>query len=272
MARIALLFAFLLIGATPSPRHHHHAYKAKTVAKEQHASPSPIATPSYQSGSNAAATESRHYTYNYNYPALKSESPPVWFQVLTTIILLMFTCGLWVTSIWQWRAIKEQADLARTALIDLETPRVSISKITAFVRQSDETPYPRPWFSFGFRNDGRSVAELTSVCGIARILSNLPFPVDYSGGTVDKSGFFISPGSDTDEVKWRAVCTENIRGPEGFQPILNETASLVVFGYVRYLDVFGQKWISGFAWRWNPRDGGVYLAGGSNYNYAKKDE
>jgi cytochrome c-type biogenesis protein CcmH/NrfG len=113
VVRIIAFLCLLLIAATPSPRHHHQTHEAKDAAQEEHPAASPISTQSYQSSPNPTPAETGSYTYYNNYPATKSESPPVWFQVLTTIALIFFTGALWVTSIWQWRAIKTQAEASK---------------------------------------------------------------------------------------------------------------------------------------------------------------
>jgi hypothetical protein len=168
-------------------------------------------------------------------------------------------------------AIRDQAEIARKALTFLETPRISIGKLSSFVRQPDSRPYPRPQFRFSLKNDGRSVAELTSVCPIARVVTDPSIPVNYDGGLIDTSQVAIGPNSDTGEMQWRAIVMQEVNEAE-FAKVLAETAHIVLFGYVKYVDVFGQKWISGFGWRWHPKDGVMYLIGGRNYNYARKDE
>jgi hypothetical protein len=38
-------------------------------------------------------------------------NPPIWFQIAATVVLLVFTLGLWWTSARQWRAIARQVEL-----------------------------------------------------------------------------------------------------------------------------------------------------------------
>jgi hypothetical protein len=95
--------------------------------------------------------------------------------------------------------------------------------------------------------------------------------VNYDGGLIDTAQVSIGPNSDTGEMQWRAIVMHEI-GEEEFAAVLKESAHVILFGYAKYIDVFGQKWISGFGWRWHPRDGGMYLIGGRSYNYARKDE
>jgi hypothetical protein len=276
MARVVALLCLLLVAATPTPlpSHHPQTQKTKTADDKNHASSSPISTPSNHRRPIPTPTETRNYTYNYYYPTSPSESSPVWFQEATTFVLIIFTGGLWWTSIQQWRAIEKQARIASIALTELETPRVSIGKIDINVLSSDSPPalHRNPWFRFNFRNDGRSVAEVTSVCSMVRLWTAPKLPVDYSGVIPDTSAFFIGANSDTGEIKWGASCPLAFNSPEDFIPILEETTYIVLFGYIRYLDVFKNKWISGFAWRWYPRGNSMTLIGGREYNYTRKDD
>jgi len=93
-----LTLALLFVASSPSP------VKAEVrhgTEDHHHASGSVVPTPQNQRSPVATPAEARAYTYNYYYPE-KSDVPPVSFQIVTTVLLLIFTGGLWVTSIWQW--------------------------------------------------------------------------------------------------------------------------------------------------------------------------
>ena len=117
MACVIALVSLLLIVATPSP-HHHQTHKENAAAKQEHSKSIPVSTLSNKFSPKPTPTETRNYSYSYYYPTSKSESPPVWFQELTAFVLLVFTGGLWWTSVRQWRAIKEQARIANDTLIE----------------------------------------------------------------------------------------------------------------------------------------------------------
>ena len=59
--------------------------------------------------------------------------------------------------------------------------------------------------------------------------------------------------------------------PKEFASVVEQTSHIIMAGYVKYVDVFEQKWISGFCFRWHPLDGGMYLTGGRKHNYARQD-
>jgi hypothetical protein len=106
IALLAMLALFLVL-SLPDPgktevRH--------STQRHHHASGSPVSTPQNQPSPVSTPAETRSYTYNYYYPEKPTVSI-VWFQTITTVLLLLFTGGLWITSIWQWRAIERQATL-----------------------------------------------------------------------------------------------------------------------------------------------------------------
>lgn len=69
----------------------------------------------------------------------------------------------------------------------------------------------------------------------------LPMPPEYLG-TVDESAFPIGPNSDTGRVRWIASYKFPLdKIDEEFGSLLNETARLVCFGYVKYRDVLGHS-------------------------------
>ncbi len=170
-------------------------------------------------------------------------------------------------------AIQEQARIARDALTKLEKPCVSIGKMEPHVKKSAGEPHEIPWLIYGFRNDGRSVAELNSVLCQVRLYSpKAPMPTSPQyDGLVDKSVFFVGPNSNTGEMRWSCQLPRRLR-PDEFAGVLDGTVQLIFFGYVRYLDVFGERRISGWGWRYNPQNDGLTLVGGNSYNYDRKDD
>jgi hypothetical protein len=278
MACIMGIFALLLISATPLPSHQPEAPKTYASANQPDSGPSPVSRIGKEGSPRSTPQTSDQYSYTYYYPAAESQSPPVWFQVVTTIVLLVFTAGLWLTSVWQWSAIKEQAAISKEVLTKLEIPYVSIRKITPHVlkpRVEGKTPEPWAviWFQFNLENSGRSVAEVTSVHSELRILGSLPMPPEYSG-TIDVSAFPIGPNSIS-HVYWTATYKfppDPQKMNDDFWSIMAEKMQIVCFGYIRYKDPLGARWKSGFCWKWNPHNDGAYLAGGRYYNYNRKDE
>jgi hypothetical protein len=161
VARVGCLFALLLIAATPLPPNQPKAHQGQTTAEQHHAGPKPAASIHNQQTAKTATEKTDGYTYNYYYPATKSESPPVWFQVVATIILLLFTGGLWFTSTRQWRAITAQAEIARDALRLEQRPwLVSTGDAQLGMRNGEIPEGPSLPVRFDLKNAG-SIRHLT---------------------------------------------------------------------------------------------------------------
>lgn len=186
-----------------------------------------------------------------------------------------------ILAIWAGRialntldAIREQARIASDALTKLEIPCVSVGELDPHVEEPTGHPHERPWFNYNFRNDGRSVAELISVVALVRLYSKEspmpPYP-SYDGALVDKSVFFIAPNSTTGKFRWTAMLPRALELDE-YAGITLGITQLIFFGYVRYLDVFKKSHISGFGWRYNPPNDGMFLVGGNAYNYNRQEE
>jgi hypothetical protein len=119
------LLIFLLIAAMPSPQYP-EARHTKAATDQHHTYPRPISTVSDHASSKSTPKPGDNYTYNYYYPTAPSQSPPVLFQEITTVVLILFTGGLWLTSIWQWCAIKDQAEIANQTLLLSNRPRIKL--------------------------------------------------------------------------------------------------------------------------------------------------
>jgi hypothetical protein len=184
MARLIALLAVLLIAASPSPRHHHQAHKTQTTEEKGHPSPSQMSTLSNQPSPKPTPTSSGNYTYNYYYPTTKSESPPVWFQVLATLVLLAFTLGLWRSSILQWRAMQESLRIAQRAIVGIKRIDFALAR--------------RPRIAVVFENYGHTGAK--SICVQARAVLDTKSPehIDIAKITlpsiVKEVAFELMPG------------------------------------------------------------------------------
>jgi hypothetical protein len=122
-ARSIAILALLLVASSPSPpkaqvgraAERHHRASGRIVATPQN-QPSPVSTPA----------ETRNYAYNYYYPE-KSSVPPFTFQIVTTVILLLFTGGLWITTIMQWRAMEKSLRVTQQAALGIKGFNVTLS-------------------------------------------------------------------------------------------------------------------------------------------------
>jgi hypothetical protein len=245
----AVVFSPLLIAATASPIHRHQAHKANAAAEENRASPSPISTPSYQPGSKPTPKETENDTYNYYYPASKPESPSVWFQKLTTIILLVFTGGLWWSSYRQWLAIGEQVNIAKRTLEREKIPLVFVGQAKRPVFLSGVGNNRSATVEYTFKNYGNGPAFLYSMAvncdarehfGPVKLVA--PISPTFSSGNV------LPVGEETDLLRasYKIECDEG-----EWRNFIQEPTSqqkLFLYGEIAYTDIWEDKWVTGFAW------------------------
>jgi hypothetical protein len=191
-ALILIALALLLNAASanaqsPSPD---PAKKSKTAATESQAGGTPVPTQGNQFSSEPSAAKAANYSYSYNYYRPSSESPPVWFQVITTIILLCFTGALWLTSYWQWGAIDGQAKIANENLLLQFRPKLIVRNVVVKPAMQDaridETllfiPNHPVGGQFYVANVGGSPATVTeSLCIVHWQKGPLPMRRPYEG-------------------------------------------------------------------------------------------
>jgi hypothetical protein len=265
MARVIIaLFSLLLIAATPTPlpRHHHHAPKSNAAAEQTHGTPSPISTSGYQPGPKPTPAASKNYTYNYYNPPTKPESPPVWFQVGTTVVLIFFTGGLWVTSIWQWRAIKGQATILET----IESAYVSINFEPKHFPPPDDVP---SIINYWCENVGRTPASFREFAADLCFALSLPATPKYRFSTSYPDEFVvIGPNGGKSRP---GNCFYGLNADERQQLLrAGDKPTWFFYGYFRYRGLYGPDDVVGFAFRFNPNMGGFALVEDPKYTYRRK--
>jgi hypothetical protein len=105
------------------------------------------------------------------------------------------------------------------------------------------------WFKIGIKNFGRTPANVTDVLIKALLLPSsqaLPEIPDYARERKDSPKAFLVSGDEffyTDVVKISAAEVPQLR---------NETITLWLYGYVDYIDQFGQRHRGGYARVYSP--------------------
>src|SRR5216683_2109855 len=148
--RLSLVLILIASASLPSAARNAEIIAGEPAAKTQQKN---------NPGSDIAATDNQ---LNPNAPA--SPTPKRFWdqhatavQGLTAILLAVFTGALVVTSLWQWRAIKEQAKTAEYTLIEQSRPWVSTEIMAVedlFYDKESATLYVR----VKLKNTGHSVA------------------------------------------------------------------------------------------------------------------
>ncbi len=229
----ALLLRGVSNGSGATPSNQPHANQVERTTNGQYSNATPVATLSNQPRPSPTCGQSTAYTYNYYNPA--PESGLAFFGqiagIISAIFLAVFTGGLWVTSIWQWRASRTQAEFATHTLTNLERPWISIPNVQGRFIGTDPDGYDIFEIGFEIANTGRSPAMVISTLSATRFTENIsalsqepqypPAEVGIGRGTIGVSEKVHSDMS----VRFRRV---------DFQKILDGTATLMFFGQVFY--------------------------------------
>jgi hypothetical protein len=261
--------ALILSAASATPSDDRYTAQIEQTAREQQTDPTPAAAVRDQSRAAPTGTQTPAYTQNYSYPA-----PETWLTffgqiatIVSSILLTIFTCGLWITSIWQWRAIKEQAQIAQTgadaatksanvaekqlrhaerAWIAFEVTELygaeqifdRIRKLQPVLRELEASPtvdIVQLRVRYRFNNCGRTPARLIAgsvefICADSTIL-----PIQPNYPMIPEMSESLLPPRNS-EVNSLVVQLF----PPGFEKFVRHQESLIIFGFVRYRDVIGE--------------------------------
>jgi hypothetical protein len=242
--------------ALPSPN---PTKKSDAAAAHHHEKPQPIATLSNQPSPEPTAQSVSNYSYSYNYYRPSAESPPVWFQVLTTIALLAFTAGLWWTSVRQWLAIGRQADIAEKALAS-ERPWISLYPN---VLETEGAIGPRTTFSLKVRGRGPALVDEVRADLILREYGigppDSPSRDEYAKASKLK---VLDRVIDSGEHSEYRVWIKREPSQRAFDPelIRHGHQELILFGIIRYTGgVAGVRHEHGFQWLYHPLRKGRFV-------------
>jgi hypothetical protein len=187
--------------------------------------------------------------------------------------LIVFTCGLWITSIWQWKAIKKQADVAggaadisKQALLLQFRPKlivrnVAIDQIEIIPGGKQSAPVLRGYpiaGQFYIANIGDSTATINEILSMVLWQSDpLPMRRPYEGqnGICPLACIQLKPGQSTpwrfDSVKPLDVDQSIVlRWQNIGQP---PRVNLYIMGWVEYSDDLGFVRRTAFCRQLNPQ-------------------
>jgi hypothetical protein len=173
-----------------------------------------------------------------------------------TIWIAVFTIVLAIVSARQARLTKRTADIAERALVDLERPILQI------VEPFQAIPHPLMEDAdaisthYKIANFGRTPATLHEISIQFGPWSDPPPPPVYE--IKFPTAVVISQG--------QTIPGKTQKLPPRF--IADKQHSLV-FGYLRYSDIFGFSHIAGFGLRWDRDLKSWVISGGVTYNYQR---
>lgn len=197
-------------------------------------------------------------------------------SALATIAIGGFTYTLWRSTDKLWKAGEDQLEATKRAakaaeksalvaertLNDIERPYI-FAEITGGTLPDPDTVV-LPEINFTLTNYGRTPAVLKRSCDQILVVTELPPEPPYS--TIREGEMIIGAGDSkpfTRTITFRGSEIHQIRGGE---------ATLFLFGYVIYEDVFDRIHTKGFGFRFGRNLKSFNVAGGDAYNYSKTEK
>jgi hypothetical protein len=256
---------------------------------EPHNRSQPTVTPYQNSHSDELAA-----THSSNQHGQKGEQERSWIEglfdkptdtllvcfngllVLFTYFLYSATSGLFKETAELRRIADEQrVDLSRSiaAAEQSATAAMKSARVSEIALESAETPYLYPTvmtackhgelllFSYAFENFGRSPAIVREIYDGSILSSGLPAAIGFPPpqSNLGKS-HVVAVGKHSPDRKMA------ISFPIGE----GQNAAVWLMGQVRYSDVFGNQFLSGFCFALNSASGAFTTYGGAGYNYRRK--
>lgn len=158
------------------------------------------------------------------------------------------------------KAVKKSAD----AMIAIERPRVIISKTAIHETIDEELGYPILICQYRYKNFGKSPAIMENYSINLAILPALPEHPECAVHLSSRN--ILRQDQETTDL----LISTSSRDANLVSKI-GEGYSVYLFGFFRYRDVFDAVIITGFCERINWVTGEYALAGGTAYNYDKRE-
>jgi hypothetical protein len=192
-------------------------------------------------------------------------------QVVFAFFLTIFTGILGVVAFQQWRGYK---NLERGAII------VDEIELGNFLPDSKLPPQHATYVTFRFRNIGRTPVRLIQSKVQFHLAMEMVEPPDYGEHPLNMKGQTLPQG----EGLFRMYQLYDPRLPLSRLPdvtfdMITSTNDmfLVLYGYVRYVDAFGQRHRHGFGFQYSPiasivsKRSQFQTYGSDAYNYTKQE-
>jgi len=193
-------------------------------------------------------------------------------------LIALFTIVLAVTTIFLWRATRDAAvigaraaNTAERALTELERPFVFIEVIESglIIDTVIGALMPEGALRIHAKNFGRTPADLLNFRDDVRVLKEGEWPDSIVPAKTEIRS--LPPGTISgsgDPFTFRINLTERV----GFDyfPIPFDSRVFLI-GYIRYADIFADRYITGFCAVFDPIGMRFVLRGDERYNYTRKE-
>jgi hypothetical protein len=189
-------------------------------------------------------------------------------------------------------AAQKSADIAEKSLFQLEAPYLYVKIIASGIRQTpgtddqiiyDSIPTPRRWevdlggLRFVFGNYGHTAAQIRTHFEDFFVTPDLGTPPNpLNPGNIEARelppGVFVMSNGDSRE--FQCLFNAQVLGEGNGRPQFADPMRRGVYfmGFVRYTDIFGNRYISGFCFIFHGAENRFALAGGRAYNYRHRED
>jgi hypothetical protein len=167
-------------------------------------------------------------------------------------------------------AALKAAETAERSLTDLERPYLYMNPSVA-----PQSMLPREGYvpgaatmplgiRYAFKNSGRTYARIIESSNKVDVVGDVPEDPDYAGLLIGKGLYYLDAGENGSHFK--TAFNREVSADE-WAEITGETLTVIFFGYVRYVDIFGRVHKNAFGVRWHPSINSFSAVGMENYNY-----
>ncbi len=221
---------------------------------------------SNQAGPAPASTQSASYTYNYYYP-----TPETWLTsfsqiaaIASAILLAMFTGGLWLTSIWQWKVANNALYADRPYLLFLDRPEQKF-----FDPQSREDKvFVISSARCSVKNLGKGPAILTKIMARMKLANDLKLPPDFSD-CLEIRAFKEPVIEDKAPSEFFVPIDGYLVQVADWESLRRGETKIVLYGTISYEDVFKNPYVTAFGYVYEGP--GTGIGRGDNFRLGRKE-
>jgi hypothetical protein len=222
----------------------------------------PPISPSGQDQGGVTAAE-KHSSENLEWTNWTHDPIAVFTAVLTGFngLLFLSTTALWL-------ATRKSAKISERALTELEAPFVSV-KINRPGLEIEGHSVKFGILRWCVVNYGRTPATILEIWDQTKSTSaGLPAKIDPHStvGAPMPYGIVAPPNGECEEFPFVAISELVTEGSEPFSQKL-----IFFMGFVRYSDIFKNRFVLGFCFMFDRVGNRWILAGGDGYNYCRKE-
>ncbi len=199
----------------------------------------------------------------------QNHSSPEWWLVYITAPLVAATLGLMCYTAFLWLETKRLVKQTMVAESPFLFPEVQGHR--GFFQAI--TDRRRPFFIYGFRNDGKTPATISRFRDYALFTNNLPQTPRFDMPWERRNELHIPIASQTEGGQVWIQIPEGMSGADVLSRLGQDDHWLYIVGEVQYEDVFDGLWIQGYCWRITEITSETFTPwrdGGSAYNYRRK--